>query len=111
MPALPFFQAHVARALGADSTERLSAHLDASDDALAEVAMPVTLFEGFTGIGWANAHIERLIADEAADLDEIDAIVVEQLSDGWDGHCGLANGLTGLGVYALERRPRRRPTG
>jgi hypothetical protein len=26
---------------------------------------------GFTGIGWADAHIERAIADESADLEEI----------------------------------------
>ncbi len=102
---LAVFQAHVARAIGSDSTERLSSHLDESDDALAETAMPVTLFSGFTGIGWANAHIERLIADEAADLEEIDAIVLQQLSEGWDGRYALANGVTGLGVYALERLP------
>ncbi len=102
---LAVFQAHVARAIGSESTDRLSYHLDASDDALAEVAMASTLFEGFTGIGWADAHIERLIADEAADLDEIDAIVLQQLSDGWDGNYELMNGVTGMGVYALERLP------
>ncbi len=102
---LAVFRAHVARAIGSESTDRLAYHLDASDDALAEVAMPSTLFDGFTGIGWANAHIERLIADEAADLDEIDAIVLEQLSEGWDGNYELVNGVTGMGVYALERLP------
>ena len=102
---LAVFQAHVARAIGSESTERLSYHLDASDDALAEVEMSSTLFAGFTGIGWANAHIERLIADEAADLDEIDAIVLQQLSDPWDGRYELVSGLTGHGVYALERLP------
>ena len=102
---LAVFQAHVARAIGSDSTERLSHHLDVADDALAEAEMPPTLFEGFTGIGWADAHIERLIADEDADLDEIDAIVLQQLSEGWDGNYELVNGVTGLGVYALERLP------
>ncbi len=102
---LAVFQAHVARAIGGNSTERLSSHLDASDDALAEVAMPSTLFSGFTGIGWADAHIERLLADESADLDEIDTVVLQEVSDGWDGTCALMTGLTGLGVYALERLP------
>lgn len=101
---LAVFQAHVACAIGT-STDRLSHHLDASDDALAGVEMTSALFDGFAGVGWANAHIERLIADEAADLDEIDEVVLDQLSDPWDGNFELMGGLTGLGVYALERLP------
>ena len=102
---LAIFHTYAARTFGGAFGVKLGHNLDAMDDALAELEMPPTLFHGFSGLGWATAHIERVIADEEADLDDMDEELLPLLERPWKDRYGLADGLVGIGVYALERRP------
>jgi hypothetical protein len=71
---------------------------------LSTARLSVGLWEGFTGLAWALAHLGAL-ADE--DFAAIDATLLELVRAGpWRGHHDLIGGLAGLGVYALERRHR-----
>ena len=88
--------------------------LDAAAVALEHTAMTAGLYGGFTGIAWADAHLtSRLPADADDDRhDAVDQAVEHHLSQApWPGDYDLISGLTGLGVYALERRqsPRGEP--
>jgi lantibiotic modifying enzyme len=69
------------------------------------------LFEGFTGVGWTLAHLDGWLLDlsEGDPNDALDAALLELVSTTpWSGEFDLLAGLTGVGVYALERRPRAR---
>ncbi|HUS66476.1 MAG TPA: lanthionine synthetase C family protein [Kofleriaceae bacterium] len=86
--------------------EAAERHLDAAFAEVADVEMDASLFGGFTGVGWADAHLHP----EADAGEEVDELVLELVSRApWPGTPGaydLVSGLVGLGVYALERRPR-----
>src|SRR5437868_6514647 len=62
----------------------------------------VSLYGGAAQLGWVIAH---LTDGEAADTmcGRIDAALDEQLAGPWNGDYDLISGLTGIGVYALER--------
>ena len=79
------------------------------------------LYGGMAGIGWIIEHVSRLLerdeprlAVQSEETDpeedaiaEIDQLIISRLNDGpWQGHYDLINGLTGLGIYFLERLPR-----
>ena len=78
------------------------------ENAIGQVArrnMRVGLMQGFTGVAWALAH---LFPDDDA-TSEIDDALIEVLSHPrWMGEYDLVSGLTGIGVYGLERFPRGR---
>lgn len=91
--------------------------LDLAADAAARVPMAASLFGGFAGIAWSLEHLTRHSRharveslDDAEDpLASIDDVLIEALDvgsppDDYD----LVSGLTGIGVYALERLPRSR---
>ena len=85
--------------------------LDHATEALAASALPPGLYNGFAGLGWTEEHLAgRLFEsddDEAAVASEIDAAILGLLrQEAWRGEYDLISGLTGLGVYALERLPR-----
>lgn len=69
---------------------------------------PEGLFAGFPGVAWAVEHLRA----DYFDSEEEDPCetIVSGLQDllgqsPWQRHYDLISGLTGLGVYALERRP------
>lgn len=70
-----------------------------------------SLYCGFAGVGWATEHIMRMSGAAGEDEDpnaEIDAVLQEHLSEPRpDAEYDLIDGLSGLGVYALERLPRQ----
>ena len=83
--------------------EAADRHLDAAFAEVAEVEMGASLYGGFAGVGWADAHLHP----DADSGEEVDEIVLELVSRvPWQGGFDLVSGLVGLGVYALERRPR-----
>ena len=92
--------------------EVAGAYLDAAIDQLSAALLPFGLFGGFTGIAWAASHLDRLVgrADDAADeFASIDDALLELLAaPSCDRDYDLIGGLSGIGVYALERLPNSR---
>lgn len=82
--------------------------LEASTDAMADAGMDPDLFGGFTGVAWAVAHLTGGDEGDGSDpLDAIDPAVFEIAEEGAASHhFDLVSGLTGFGLYALERLPR-----
>jgi lantibiotic biosynthesis protein len=93
----------------------------AMDDAQSLAARP-RLYGGLAGLGWVVEHIGGLAqegGEQADDQEEdheedqddvlaaVDAALLDRLRrESWDGVYDLIGGLTGLGVYFLERWPR-----
>lgn len=65
---------------------------------------PASLHAGAAGIGWVLDHLGGDLLDErdrGASLDRALLTLLDRRP--WPGHFDLITGLTGLGVYALER--------
>lgn len=103
--------AYVGRALGDHQIEeRAVEHWNRAVDALAEHSMHSAFYSGLTGIAWATAWLERNGVLQFGDEDpyaEIDERLRAELGS-WDSthHYDLISGLTGIGVYGMERRAR-----
>jgi lantibiotic biosynthesis protein len=83
--------------------------LDQAIEAVATQAMNASLWGGFTGVAWAADLMGRLLDPEAEDQGEaVDDALLRLLSRAspWSAPYDLIVGLTGLGVYALQRGPR-----
>jgi lantibiotic biosynthesis protein len=83
--------------------------LDQAIDAVSAQAMNASLYGGFTGVAWAAELTGRLLDPDAEDRSEaVDEALLRLLSraDRWSAPYDLIVGLTGLGVYALQRYPR-----
>jgi lantibiotic modifying enzyme len=83
--------------------------LDEAIEAASTQAMNASLYGGFTGIAWAAELVDRLLDPDAEDRGEaVDDALLQLLSrpDDWSAPYDLVVGLTGLGVYALQRYPR-----
>jgi lantibiotic biosynthesis protein len=69
------------------------------------------LYSGVAGVGWTVEHLAgRLFSPDDEEEDSngpFDETLLELLREPWKGDYDLVSGLTGLGVYALERLPRR----
>ncbi len=73
-----------------------------------EEASTPCLYQGFPGLGWCIEHLRNLqvIAGDEDPNTDVDDLLHEALSeDGWKNSYDLFGGLTGLGIYALERLP------
>jgi lantibiotic biosynthesis protein len=89
--------------------------LDRAIETVATDAMGSSFWEGFVGIAWATELVNRFLNPDALNPDEedcnatVDDILSRLLSSharGWVAPHDLLAGVTGLGVYALERYPR-----
>jgi lantibiotic modifying enzyme len=83
--------------------------LDQAIEAVSAQAMNASLYGGFTGVAWAAELTGRLLDPDAEDRSEaVDEALLRLLSraDRWSAPYDLIVGLTGLGVYALQRYPR-----
>jgi lantibiotic biosynthesis protein len=77
-------------------------------DAVESVTMFPWLYSGFSGIAWAMAHVEGMLATSAErhSTEDVDEALKDFVSrPGWKADYDLVGGLVGLGVYALERLP------
>jgi hypothetical protein len=75
---------------------------------LAGVRMDASLYHGFCGLLWVMAHTDERWSRPAARSPsaKIDTALRAHLATSpWRGPYDLVSGLTGLGVYALERLP------
>jgi lantibiotic biosynthesis protein len=86
------------------------AHLAHATEALSETALPSGLFTGFAGVAFALQHLDRMAGELPEDddaLSEIDEALLGFVGQSpWKGDHDLVLGLTGIGLYALERLPR-----
>lgn len=91
--------------------------LEESIDGVAQCAPDAVLYCGFSGVAWVAEHVNRMAhcrADSAASADDsddpnadIDAALLDFVERSTpDAEFDLIDGLTGIGVYALERGPR-----
>lgn len=119
------FYAYLALYTGEESAAELAAErLDQSVEALASTPMSPSFYSGFPGVAWTLEHLQRRLfesdpapadaaessEDAEAEADpflEIDEALLGPLGRSpWTGEYDLISGLSGLGVYALERLPR-----
>jgi lantibiotic modifying enzyme len=99
--------ARTRRAAHADVSARQC--LDRAVEAVSTQPMTASLWGGFTGVAWTAELVDRLLDPEADDRSEVvDDALLRLLSrgEGWSAPYDLVVGLTGLGVYALQRHPR-----
>lgn len=84
--------------------------LGRSIDALGETVLPPSLYSGFSGIGWTVEHLTKRFFEAEEDLcAAIDEGLHELLSiPGQRHNPELIGGLSGLGVYLIERLPNPR---
>src|SRR5215203_4765159 len=83
--------------------------LDEAIEAVSTQAMNASLYGGFSGVAWAAELIDRLLDPDAEDPNEaVDDALLRLLSrpDHSPAPYDLVEGLTGFGVYALQRYPR-----
>ncbi|HEV2853321.1 MAG TPA: lanthionine synthetase C family protein [Thermoanaerobaculia bacterium] len=112
------FYTYLALHTGDESAaDRAAGLLDQAAEELAGTPMSPSLYAGFTGVAWTLEHLQgRLfeVAESSAAEDaaedpflEIDEALLGPLGRSpWTGEYDLISGLSGLGVYALERLPR-----
>ena len=86
--------------------DRAGALLNQAIEEVADMALHPSLFTGWGGVAWAAAHLGGGDGDDDPNR-EIDARMLDHLrgpraTKAWD----LITGLTGIAVYALERRGR-----
>jgi hypothetical protein len=83
--------------------------LDRSVALLSKKPAISSLWDGFTGVAWAVAHLEGSLLEQGEDdpNEEIDDVLLAELERSpWERSYDLISGLVGTGVYALERLPR-----
>jgi class I lanthipeptide synthase len=113
------FYGYLALHTGDEPAADLAAErLDQSVEALASTPMSPSLYSGFPGVAWTLEHLQRRLfesgpEEEAAEEEEADPFLeIDEALLGplgrspWAGEYDLISGLSGLGVYALERLPR-----
>jgi hypothetical protein len=84
-------------------------YLDQAIEGVSMQPMKPALFGGFAGVAWAAELVDRLLDPDAGDRnDEVDDALLRLLSqpNRWPVPHDLVEGVTGLGVYALQRYPR-----
>ncbi len=104
------FFAYFGLALDDDAARALAARLiEQSLEAAAGQVVLEYLYQGFAGVAWTLAHVDGWLFDlRDGDPNEgVDAALLELVQTvPWRGDYDLISGLTGIGMYALERLPR-----
>jgi len=97
---IALFLSYRARAVpGSPAADAALRHLDRAIAAVASSRMSPELYSGFAGVAWTVEHLRDEDLNEAVDTAIESAIPGRRSFE-------LISGLTGLGVYALERLPR-----
>jgi len=93
----------------AGAREISSSCLDRAIESVASETMPPVLYEGWVGVAWAVELVDAVLdpggEDRNEDVDEAVAAALARQGMFLSPH-DLIRGVTGLGVYALERLPR-----
>jgi hypothetical protein len=94
---------HLARTGDAAAGDRAVDALEQALDGLDRATNP-WLLTGIAGVAWATAHLTDLVDIEEETLADLDRVVGRVLEvEPWRFEWEYVLGLTGLGVYALER--------
>jgi hypothetical protein len=83
--------------------------LDEAIETVATEAIGSSFWGGFVGVAWAAELVDRLLDPNGEDRNEaVDDVLLQLLSRprAWLAPHDLVGGVTGLGVYALDRYPR-----
>jgi Lanthionine synthetase C-like protein len=96
---------------GIDSgVERLNAAIRSAE--VLHSTRQLGLFDGLAGLGWVVEHLFRRLRGPSKDRIEsplnadVDAALLQELRRGrWQGAWDLGSGLSGFGIYFLERLP------
>jgi lantibiotic modifying enzyme len=106
---ISLFFAYRAQATGSDLDAETAVRFveDALDQAARTEHGP-ELHEGYVGVAWTLAHLERSLVDLGGDDpgDVLEHALLELVGRPRQGEFDLIGGLAGIGVYALERLPR-----
>lgn len=83
--------------------------LDRATDAAGALALPPSLYFGFSGIGWVATHLGGRVFEETLDncIEVDEALLAALHHPEWSAKYELLDGIVGMGVYGLERLPRR----
>ena len=104
------FHAYLGEAVGDEGAREAAVGLlEEALEAAADGPRSASLYEGFTGVAWALAHLAGRLIDlgDEDPNDAVDQALLGLLSTApWPGDYDLISGLVGIGVYALERLPR-----
>jgi lantibiotic modifying enzyme len=87
-------------------------YLDQAIEGVSTQAMNPSLYGGFAGVAWAAELVDHLLDPDAGDRnEEVDNALLRLLvqPNRWPVPHDLVEGVTGLGVYALQRYPRPVP--
>lgn len=113
LPGPALFFAYLAMATGDERARRRSVELiHRAIDRIASDMRDITLMGGFTGVAWTVEHLQGRVSEPSEeDLNEqVDEVILDALArapaGAWPSGHELMYGVTGLGVYALERLPR-----
>lgn len=103
------FFGHLSRLPGFERwRERSHQQLEAAIQALRPGAAP-SLFGGYVGIAWTIEHLTREVfgRDSEDPNADVDAALLQLLEAGrWGRRLDLVSGITGIGLYALDRAER-----
>ena len=104
---LALLHAELSRAFPGGAHEELAGRaLERSLQALSREELPLSLFSGVIGIGWAWALLGAADDADAEDESPLDELFLACLADeSWSPSFDLSDGLAGIAVYALERLP------
>jgi lantibiotic modifying enzyme len=107
-----FFAYYAAVRGDADASALAARLVEESLDLAAGNASPHQLYSGLAGVAWTLAHVDGWLLDlgDSDPNDALEVALLDLISTGGPlpGGYDLVSGLTGIGVYALERLPRPR---
>jgi len=84
--------------------ERGEKRLERAIDAVAEKPMGASLYSGFTGVAWTTEHLVPSGPEDEDANEQIDEALAQHLTlTPWQADYDLIVGLTGFGVYCVER--------
>jgi len=93
---------------GSGADERAFALLGDCIDSLGEMVISPALYSGFAGIGWMIEHLTRELFEADDDLtDPVDELLRGMLEDPRVKPYELLFGISGFGIYLIERLPHR----
>lgn len=106
LPGAALFLGHLSKRPGFESWRDRSRHMiELAVHALGPGTAP-SLYGGYVGVAWAVEHLsQEVFGSDGEDAnEEVDEFLLEMVSvEEWVRHFDLVSGLTGIGVYALER--------
>jgi hypothetical protein len=83
--------------------ETALAFLDSALEGAMEAQPSALLYPGTVGVGWALAYLEGSLVDPDPEENDVDVLAEHALAAGNWPSADLIRGVTGVGVYLLER--------